>query len=202
MHSVQAWAFPPASPARYPDPWRTNLSKTTFSAEHLDRVALRYLNRFDSSVANLRRVLMQELRRAQRSTVELPDAETAHKLIDELLERYQRSSLLDDARYAVAFAAAQRARGASRRLIAQKLRQRGVPAATANAALSSADCDSGNAELEAALKFVRKKRLGPHRPAELREEKRRRDLAALARAGFSFEVAVRALGADAPDDAF
>jgi regulatory protein len=178
------------------------LAKITLSAEHLDRVALRYLNRFDSSVANLRRVLMRELRRAERSGDEQPDAEAAERLIDELLERFQRSSLLDDSRYAVAFASAQRGRGASRRLIAQKLRQRGVPAATVSDALSAADRETTDAELAAALKFVRKKRLGPHRAPELREAKRRRDLAALARAGFGFDVALKALRADAPDDAF
>jgi regulatory protein len=41
---------------------------------------------------------------------------------------------------------------------------------------------------------VRKRRLGPFRSAETRDEHRHKDLASLARQGFSFDIAKRALG--------
>jgi regulatory protein len=168
--------------------------------EQLARAALRYLERFDSSVANLRRVLMRRVRKAARERE--VDLERTKQLIDELLERYQGSNLLNDERYARALATSLRARGKSRRAIVAKLRVRGVTAGVADAAVSAGDAESADAELAAAVALVRKKRLGPHRPAEQREAERRRDLSRLARAGFSFDVAKRALRADEIDDAF
>ena len=50
--------------------------------------------------------------------------------------------------------------------------------------------DSTDADQRAARIFIRRRRLGPYRPdPEVRAERRQRDLAALARAGFSYSVA-------------
>jgi regulatory protein len=54
-------------------------------------------------------------------------------------------------------------------------------------------------ELEQARRFVARKRLGSLRRGGMTPESRRKDLASLARAGFAYAVASRAL--DAPDDA-
>lgn len=161
--------------------------------DNLDRAALRYLERFDSSAANLRRVLRGHVTRAARAHAGL-DVAAAERLVEELVDRYQASGLIDDARYAESLARGLRARGASRQGIRHKLRARGVSAEAIDAALAAAGRDSDDAELDAARAFVRRRRLGPHRPEQQRAERYRRDLAALARAGFSFDVARRALG--------
>lgn len=158
----------------------------------LDKAALRYLERFDSSAANLRRVLCGHVARAARAHVDL-DVEAAEVLVDELIERFEASGLLDDARYAESLARGLQTRGASRRGIRHKLRARGVSAETIDAAITASGRDSDDAELDAARAFVRRRRLGPHRPPDKRAERYQRDLAALARAGFSFDTARRAL---------
>ncbi len=161
--------------------------------EALERAALRYLDRFDTSAENLRRVLERTVRRVQRE-VEPELAERALGIIDELIERYRASGVLNDARYAENIAFGLRRKGTSRRAIAHKLAARGVGAELVDGALQSADRDSdGDAELSAARAFARRRRLGPYRKAEERAARRDRDLAALARAGFSFDVARRAL---------
>jgi len=166
--------------------------------DNLDRAALRYLERFDSSAANLRRVLRGHVARAARAHAEL-DVPAAERLVDELLERYQASGLINDARYAESLARGLHARGTSRRGVRHKLRARGVSAEAIDAAIASTGRDSDDAELDAARAFVRRRRLGPHRPEHQRAERYQRDLAALARAGFSFDVARRAL--EVPDGA-
>jgi regulatory protein len=176
------------------------MPKDQLDPETIARAALHYLERFDSSTANLRRVLMRRLRRnAKNQSIDL---DHAAQIIDELLERYQASRLLDDNRYARALATSLRARGVSRRAIVAKLRVRGVSAGVAGAAVEAVDADTADPELAAAVALVRKKRLGPHRPASERDAEQRRDLSRLARAGFSFDVARRALRADEIDDAF
>ena len=160
--------------------------------EALERAALRYLDQFDTSAENLRRVLERQVRRVQRQ-VEPDLAERAFGIIEELIGRYKGSGLLNDERYAENLASSLRRRGASGRAIAHKLAARGVDASAVTEALTRADRDSEDAELDAARAFARRRRLGPHRAAEERAARRDRDLAALARAGFGFDVARRAL---------
>jgi regulatory protein len=119
--------------------------------------------------------------------------------VEQLLERYQGSGLLDDLRYARAFVQSQRERGASRRFIEHKLSARRVSLAVIQQALADHAADFSNAELEAATLYARKRRLGPHRPVQERQARRHRDFAALARAGFSFETARSVLGSDLDD---
>ncbi|MEB2312451.1 MAG: RecX family transcriptional regulator [Sorangiineae bacterium] len=164
----------------------------------LDKAALAYLERFDSSADNLRRVLMARVRRAARS--EELDVAALARHVDGLIERYRASGLLDDGRFAENVARGLRARGGSRRGIALKLRAKGVAEADIAAALSRAERDSAEPELEAAQRLVRRRRLGPLRPEAERAEKRSRDLAALMRAGFSYDVARRALGPSRADE--
>ncbi|MGH6947427.1 MAG: regulatory protein RecX, partial [Kiloniellales bacterium] len=51
----------------------------------------------------------------------------------------------------------------------------------------------GEPELKAALAFARRRRLGPYRAEPDRAGRRERDLAALARQGFAYELARRVI---------
>jgi regulatory protein len=165
-------------------------AKGPLEVTDLEALALGYLNRFDCSVSKLRTHLRQTIRRRGGDRAEL------ERHIEVLLERYQASGLLNDARFAENLAARISERGGSRRAIVQRLRQRGVTSAVAEASVPK----TPGAELEAARAFVRRRRLGPHRPEAERLENRRRDLAALARHGFDHETAVRALSYGTDDD--
>jgi len=156
----------------------------------LEGAALRYLERFDCSVARLRKVLMERVGKAARAGVE--EAAVAPAIVEQLLERYLSSGLINDQRFAKNFADRARERGTSRRMIEQKLRARGISSDVVQELLPRNESAQG--ELEAAQAFARRRRLGPHRKAETREEYKRKDLMAMARAGFSFDVASRALG--------
>lgn len=162
----------------------------------LSAVALAYLDRVSPS----KRALTRKLEAWVVARGEPADVEAARPLIDALLERYERSRLIDDARLAENMLDSARAKGQSRRAIEQRLATRGVPRASITQVLDEERRNGRNAELLAAVAFVRRRRLGPHRPEPERAENRRRDLAALARAGFDFDTAVRALGADDGDE--
>ncbi len=208
----------------------------------IERAALAYLTRFDSSVQNLRRVLTERLKRAQRATEGPLDAARAKSDIEALLTRYQQSGLLDDRRYATHQLESLRRRGVSRRAAEQRLVQRGVGRELLAELLEAEQAES---EVEAARAYLRRRRLAPRhleatspwpeepeepeepdyldtsaqpegspsraaqREANARQERgpkrrapsaaeaqRQRALAALARRGFSFDVARRALEAE------
>jgi regulatory protein len=156
----------------------------------IEASALRYLERFDCSVARLRKVLSERIAKAARAGV--AEAAAAPAIVEELLLRYQSSGLIDDQRFAKNFAARQRDRGMSRRMIEQKLRARGITAEVVQELLPRSD--SAESELAAAHAFARRRRLGPHRKPDLREAYRRKDLMAMARAGFNYDTASRVVG--------
>ena len=157
--------------------------------EALEEAALSYLNRFDCSVGKLRTHLASLIRRRAGDRTLAAHAES-------LLERYRASGLLDDTRFAKNLAERLRGRGASRRMVVQKLRARGISRDVAETAARS----SPNSDLDSARAFARRRRVGPHRPEAERAANRRRDLAALARAGFDHDVALRALGFGTEED--
>ncbi len=113
--------------------------------------------------------------------------------IEDILRRFAEVGLVSDARYGRQLAASLRQRGLGARAITARLRQRGVPEAEAREAVEQAGGQGPQAELSAATRLVQRRRLGPYRPPEEREKHRQRDLAALARAGFAWDIAVRAL---------
>lgn len=170
-------------------------ARVAVSVSSLSTAALSYLNRRDASREKLVKHLEQWIRR--RGTPE--DPAPARPLIQELASRYQASGLINDDRLAQNALGSLRARGASSRAIAYKLRARGVDASVIDSTLATEKRESRGAELDAACALVKKKRLGSMRPEPERAAHRRKDLAALARAGFDFDTARRALGATGSD---
>src|SRR5438105_2266739 len=144
----------------------------------LENWALGYLERFASSAENLRRVLR---RRVRRRTGDTETAQRAAALIDELVERYRESGIIDDVAYAAARARGRLARGEPLRRIAAGLAAKGVDAEDRAAALDALRETAPDPDLAAACAFARRRRLGPYRrgPADPK-----RDLGSFARAGF------------------
>lgn len=160
--------------------------------ERLNRAALHYLERYASSAENLRRVLMRRVHRS--ATVHGTDPEEGRAAVDDIIARYRAAGLLDDAAYADMRVRGLHRRGASRRLIAAKLMEKGVGSEDIDHALESLDADSHAPDLEAACNYARRRRIGPWRLSN-RDAYRERDLAALGRQGFSMDIALKVVNA-------
>jgi regulatory protein len=155
------------------------------TARSLENAALHYLKRYSATAAGVRAVLLRRVDRALR--VHGGDRAVAQGWVDELVEKLERAGLIDDAGFAQMKASSLRASGRSAKVIAQKLRLKGVPQDILDARL--AEVTGEISELAAARHTARKKRLGPFRKdPEGRAEQRERDMARLARAGFSYDV--------------
>jgi regulatory protein len=154
----------------------------------LSDAALKYLDKYDATKASLRRVLERKLDPA------LSPSERARvrQQIDALIVRLEGSRILDDARYAENLTQNLRARGTSSRAILQKLKHRGVE----ESAIASSTKSTTEEELDAARRLVRKKRLIEKHWSE-GPTGRNKALGAMARQGFSFDVAKRALELEA-----
>lgn len=154
---------------------------------------MHYLERYAAPAAQLHRVLARKVALSCRHHGEDPAMHAA--ALDEVVARCLSSGLVDDRRFAEARAATLRRRGRSARAVAATLSAKGVDRELA-AQVSRVDDEE---ELAAARKAARRKRLGPWSRGD-RGASRQKDLAALARAGFSIAIA-RAVIDGAADDA-
>lgn len=167
----------------------------------LERSAAWHLTRKAMTEAELRTALEKKARRAAAEHGPNPDAAG---WIDALLVRLKDSLLIDDARVAHARVESARARGLSRRRLTQKLRQQGLDADLITETIADVDARAGqrfslgpigaiddvepvDAELQAALRYAGRRRLEKKDPQKA--------LAAIARQGFSFDIARKALAA-------
>lgn len=180
----------PAAPRRAKKPPKK------VSESYLKNVALWYLERYASSAANLRAVLMRRVRvsAAHHGT----DPGEGAELVDALIARYRAAGILNDRLFAETRARSLAERGTSARMIRRKLAEKGIAADDAEAALEALR-QEGTEELDAAYRYARRRRIGPFRTAEKRDGMRDRDLAALARQGFSFETAAKVVDAETVD---
>lgn len=175
------------------------------SPEYLERAGLHYLERYATSAENFRRVLERKVMRAAR--VHDTDAAQAAEWIAALIARFSRAGLLDDRSYAEARARSLHGRGKGLRAIRGTLAQKGVADDVIEHALRALaeeeQVETATAlDTRAALTLARKRRLGPFRTdPEARAGNRERDMARLARAGFSYDIARRVIGATTPEDA-
>jgi regulatory protein len=152
---------------------------------YLENAALYYLQRYATSSANFRKVMMRKVQKSCRHHGGV--AEDFAPLVDDLVSRYLSSGLLNDASYAQARATTLRRQGRSKQAIQARLAVKGLGRADTEAALAGEDEE---AEFRAALHLAKKKKLGPFRlhPADPKKE-----MAAMGRAGFSYEIARRVL---------
>lgn len=164
------------------DAWLNDRKKIT--AAYLERAAISYLDRYASSGANLRRVL---LRKAHRRSGMAPEAETL-AAIDRVVEKAIRSGLVDDRFYAEAKLRSLLLGGSSARVARAKLAAKGLDRDVIGTVLAEADPD----EFAQARRYAERRRLGPYRPVP-DPARHARDLASLARAGFSYRAAFAAL---------
>ncbi|MBN8875390.1 MAG: RecX family transcriptional regulator [Rhodospirillales bacterium] len=166
----------------------------------LHDAALAHLARYATTEANLRRVLFRRIDRWSRAAEGEPEAiadavRAARAAADRVVGRLVSAGAVSDAAFAESRARSLVRAGRSRRAIAATLAAKGVPSELAQAAAP----DDPEAELGAALTLARRRRLGPFRTGEADLAQRQKELAILARAGFSQDVARRALAMEAAE---
>ena len=166
------------------------------TADYLDKAALFYLERYASSADNLARVLMRRVEKAARAGIS--DREEGRALVAALVERYCARGLLDDRIYAEGRAKSLLRQGRPRAAIARRLAAKGVGSDAIDAAIGTLVEDSPDPDLSAAIAFARRRRLGPYRLKD-RAAFRDKDLAALGRAGFTYDLARKVVAAETPD---
>ena len=147
--------------------------------KRLQELALSYVGRFATTRAKLRAYLARKLRERGWSGEKEPDLEA-------LANRFAERGYVDDSAFALGKAQAMTARGYGKRRVEEKLRIAGVEESDSRAARDHAQDE----QLEAALRFAERRRLGPFAREKLPEgRERERAIAAMVRAGHPFGLA-------------
>ena len=168
------------------------------TAGRLHARALHYLQRFATTAAHLRRVL---LRRALRDALALElDPARVRADVEAVVARIAAAGLVDDRLFALGRARRLAEAGRSPARIRVALAAKGLGEAAIAEALRGLEAELPDPELAAAIAYARRRRLGPWRPPETRAEHRMKDLAALGRAGFSYGTARKVLDAADGDE--
>jgi regulatory protein len=166
--------------------------------ERLWRRALAYLQRYAATEASLRRVLTRRaLREAEAGG---PDSAALAAMVDATVARAREQRLVSDLAFAEARVRRLVARGRSPAAIRAALALKGVEEGVVGQALRRVAEEQGDPDLGAAVAFARRRRLGPWRRGSPLPEAAERELAAMARAGFSFRIARRVIDAGSPDE--
>ncbi len=158
-------------------------------AAGLDRLALRYVERFATTRARLAAYLTRKVR--ERGWEGDPPQTAA------LAERMAELGYVDDRAYGEAKAAALERRGLGPRRVRDALRHAGVTGADAERIEEGAQ---EGAEA-AALAFARRKRFGPFASAPADRIAQQKQIATMMRAGHALDLSRRIVALD-PDDQF
>lgn len=158
-------------------------------AEALDRLALRYVERFATTRAKLAAYLTRKLRGSGWQGDHPPDVEA-------LADRLAALGYIDDRAFGSAKASAMARRGLGDRRIAGALYQAGLDADD-KAALAPGIAAGA---LAAAVTFARRRRIGPFASEPADRDLRRRQVAAMIRAGHDHFLARRIVEMAPGDD--
>ena len=184
----------------------------------LAREGARYLARWEATRAGVRELLLRRIERDEGLADD--DRERLRARVPAVIDSLGERGYVDDRRFARQTIDRMRRQGRSRLQIRERLRSKGVPDTLADEAIREWETEAAGewtegphrrdtpavgdeapweVELAAAWSTARRRRLGPYRrdPAE-RDARRERDLAALARSGFSREIAYQIVDAEAP----
>lgn len=158
-----------------PRPTRTRPPLDTAA---LERLALRYVERFATTRARLAAYLERKLGERGWDGESRPDTR-------EIAERMAERGYIDDRAYAEQRAGAMLRRGLGGRRVVQALRHHGIESDDMETAREQI-ADGGFAS---ALAFARKRRIGPFAGQEPDRPQREKHVAAMVRAGHPLEVA-------------
>lgn len=153
--------------------------------EKLHELALFYVGRFATTRAKLSNYLNRKVRERGWEG-DRPEE------IERLVERLASSGLVDDALYALSKSRSLSERGYGAVRVRQALRAAGVEEEESVAARELAADEAA----ASALRFARRKRIGPFADAPLERNAREKALAAMIRAGHPFDLAKAVIDAE------
>ena len=148
-------------------------------AASLDRLALRYVERFATTRSRLAQYLVRKIRERGWEGASADPAAVAEKLAE--------LGYIDDRAFGEARAAAMGRRGLGKRRVTGALHQAGIVEEDRDAIVPAVE----DRALETALAFARRRRIGPFAVVRAERPEREKHIAAMIRGGHDFTLSRR-----------
>lgn len=183
--------------AKQDTPYRAKKQKTPHPPKkitegYLLNSGLYYLQRFPASTTQFRRVMIRKIFKSIKHH-NAPEEDEATAMLDAVMNKFIEYGYLNDKAYASGLVLSLRNRGTSQAKISAKLREKGIQGELLEETLYIENPEEE--DLRAALIYLKKKRRGIFTLRD-KENAQQKDLAALARQGFSYNTANTALNMD------
>ena len=159
--------------------------------KRLENIAIYYLQRYDSCTSKLKDVLYRRVLKIKMLGGDVPPQ--VEDWISTIISKMQDLGYINDMRYIENTVRRLQNNGKSMHYILNKLKQDGLPSDLLDAFLQENTSNTFQTDLQSAQRLVYKRKLGYFRDKELQKQMYQKDLAVLARAGFSYEIAKQAL---------
>lgn len=153
--------------------------------KRLLNITLFYLSQREASSEKVRAMLKRRIQRMKQRGEEIPPQ--ANEWIENVIQKVKDLSYLNDNRYTENQIRTMIQQGKSERYMTMKLATAGIDSDTVHHILQGFNSD----ELERAIRYAQKKKLGIYNPKP--DSDRQKDLAKMARAGFSYDIAYKSL---------
>ncbi len=187
---------------RYSKQKRKKWIPPAMTAEYLREATTQYLERYMPSEFQLKQVLWRKIDKNIHLRGSGNRSEYGAMIMEEL--RYRKEiGALDDQRFAAAWVESLHTKGKSKIQIRVKLQQKGIDRCIINKALIPLDDEEQDFAFEAAVRYARKRRFGPFQvDPQKRKERYKKDVAAMMRAGHSYENIKKIMACESLEDIF
>ncbi|HOO50378.1 MAG TPA: regulatory protein RecX [Alphaproteobacteria bacterium] len=162
------------------------------TASYLENSGAYYLQRFSSSVARFRQVMTRKIDLSCRDHPE-QDKEQCLEMLNQLISKFIEMGYLNDESFSKGLYYSLSQRGYSRQKILFQMKSKGLSDDHIMAAIGDNDEEQ---ELIQAVRYTKRKKIGAF---AIREQDFQKSLASLARNGFGYDIATRALQMDEED---
>tara|TARA_B100000315_G_C14531843_1_gene566587 strand:- start:897 stop:1457 length:561 start_codon:yes stop_codon:yes gene_type:complete len=153
--------------------------------------AYSYLEKFSSSKQQLRIYLFKKLIKKKQN---ISSKKEIFNLIDTVIASLIDKKLLSDKYYSDAKSKAFLKRGYSLNKIRYNLIKKGIDEKYIKASISNIQANESDPDFFSAIKLCKRRRIGPCREESNRTLFYKKDIAILARSGFSYELSKKVLG--------
>jgi regulatory protein len=168
----------------------------------LANIAKYYLQRYSTTAAHLRSVLLRRVDKSLKAEGTKTTRSEMVAWVDDLVARLVTAGAVNDRLFADGLTARLRRLGKGPGVIRARLQAKGISADVIKTMLedTATTADGQDAAFVAALAYARRRRLGPFRVGPTDRDTARKDLGALARAGFSLDIARQVLAHDSANE--
>tara|TARA_Y100001970_G_scaffold184068_1_gene223863 strand:+ start:4827 stop:5390 length:564 start_codon:yes stop_codon:yes gene_type:complete len=161
-----------------------------YTVEEMRKFSFAYLEKYSPSKQQLKTYLLKKYLKSSSSKVKKKDL---IELIEEVISDLEKNKFINDKFYSDTKAKNLIQRGSSINKIRNYLLSKGINNKYIKETIENINSNNDDQDFFSAIKLCKKKRIGPSRPDENRSLFFKKDIAILARNGFSFDISKRVM---------